>query len=750
MRNLSRLILGVSALLLTVLLLLQKVATFDLWFHLRAGEWLLAGGGFPERDPFAFTADQPWMNLSWAYQIPLALLHRCAGLTGLTIYNALLILAAFTIVGWEGRRGRIGLDLIAFLIALATLASVHRVLIRPEQVSLLFLALAVVFASRALAGSRRALWSFPPLLLLWVNAEALFPLGLGVLGAAGLEALRRIRRPEPSGIALRMWFLVGFVSIGATLLNPYGPAGASFPLQLFEMLRSTTHLAGQAIIELRAPFDPLFPFAMMLPFYALGVLLLAVMVLRLRRINLFHLILVIAFGFLACRSVRNIPLFALTSLFVMLQLLGGRRPRKLPALVGAGAVLLRFACGAGLLLIGAGVVSGGYYEKLGMTRSFGLGIDERLFPTDTAARLAASAPDLIMNDQAMGHYLIWSLRPTTRVFICGRTEVYSQGRVRQLQACLTRAEFFDRYAEQAGAKTALIGHRPEYLGPLLIGLARHPRWRAIDFDNAGVLFARVAPDSADLPGLTTGQLPDSLIIPPPERRSSAAAWFHGPGDGAAEIHLNRGLLLLKVGYSEGAAYEALQATRAAPWIPDAYNLLGAALIRAGRLERAREALKACLDLDDGYVEATRNLATVEMHLGNAQAAEIYLRRVKDLTPRDITILLPLGKALASQGIFDEAERLLKSARAAFPQDTEPLLELGHLRYRQARYREASRYYLDAANLGVAYQGFLSAALSLAADSAMIEAEDYFMRARAAAPNEASRAQLDSLRARALR
>ena len=110
----------------------------------------------------------------------------------------------------------------------------------------------------------------------------------------------------------------------------------------------------------------------------------------------------------------------------------------------------------------------------------------------------------------------------------------------------------------------------------------------------------------------------------------------------------------------------------------------------------------------------------------------------------------LKKKLAAQGIFDEAERLLKSARAAFPQDTEPLLELGHLRYRQARYREASRYYLDAANLGVAYQGFLSAALSLAADSAMIEAEDYFMRARAAAPNEASRAQLDSLRARALR
>lgn len=744
MRKIPCLLLGVCALGLALLLLVQKMATFDLWFHLRAGEWLLAGGGFPESDPFTFTADQRWMNLSWAYQIPLTLLYRAAGLTGLTIYHGLLMLAAWLLIGWEGRRQRVGFDAIAALIALAALASAHRVLIRPEQVSLLFLAISLLLAARALAGSRRALWCFPPLMALWVNTEALFPLGIGVLGAAGLEALRRRR-----GIAPRTWFLVGFVTLGAMLLNPYGWAGASFPLKLFEMLRSATDVAGRAIIELRTPFDPIFPFVMMLPFYTMGALLLGVLIWRVRRINLFHLILVLAFGFLACKSVRNIPLFAVTSLFVILQLLGDRRPRDWPRWSVVGAGLLRIGLSAAMVLLALGVVSSAYYVELGLTRAFGLGIDERLFPVETTAHLAEAPPELIMNDQAMGHYLIYRLRPTTRVYLCGRTEVYSQERVRQLQAGLARAELFDRYAEEAGVTTALIGHRPQYLAPLLIGLARHPRWHPIDYDNAGVVFQRAVPDADAVPTLITEPLPDSLIIPPPAERSLREAWLGGPGNGEAEIRFNRGLALLQLGYPEGSAAEALHAVQAAPWIPDAYNLLGAALIRSGHLARAREALNACLALDGRYVEATRNLASIEMHVGNAQAAEVLLRRVKDLTPRDITILLPLGKALAQQCIFDEAERMLRSARAAFPQDAAPLLELGRLRYRQQRYREASRYYLDAANLGATYQGFLSAALSLAADSAMVEAEEYFTRARRAAPDEAARTHLDSLRTGAL-
>ncbi|MBD3237545.1 MAG: hypothetical protein GF330_12635, partial [Candidatus Eisenbacteria bacterium] len=173
-----------AAAAVTLLPLFHKVCSYDVWFHLRAGEWLLAGGGFPAEDPFSFTANARWINLSWLFQIPLALAHRVGAAAGITVLNAILLLGMMALIIRRALRAGVALESAILLVALATLASAQRLLVRPESLSLLFLVLAIWLAEGALRGRTRRLWAFPALQLLWVNSEALFPLGLGVLGAA--------------------------------------------------------------------------------------------------------------------------------------------------------------------------------------------------------------------------------------------------------------------------------------------------------------------------------------------------------------------------------------------------------------------------------------------------------------------------------------------------------------------------------------------------------------------------------------
>lgn len=730
MRNLSKHLLLASAGAVVCLLLIHKIASHDVWFHLKAGEWLLSGGGFPEQDPFSFTSNERWINLNWAFQVPLALAHRLGGLGAITIMNALIIAAAMALIAREGMRSGVAPETAVVLIALAALASSHRLLVRPESVSLLFLAVALILAEAALAGRTRLLWGFPLIQVLWVNTEALFPIGLGVLGAAGIEAAwrsatrhsegrrdkagpgkgdgwssrrrdqradqragrkadkeadqkgvgKRARKARPNGLAaaggeiLHTWLPVGVVSVVACFLNPYGLQGVLLPLRFLRIMGDATNVAGQPVLELRSPFDPLVPVATMLPFFVCAAVILAVVCFRVRRLGPFRLILFVVFGYLALTSVRNIPLFALVGSFVAMKMLArvpmpGPGPRQAGAGVqrtgtrmrsgheGVWLTWVRLGLAGLFIFIAAGTASSGLYHALGLRRQFGLGLNPGMFPAETVECLASSSPARIMNDHALGHFLIWRLWPQTRVFLDGRSEVYDERQLRRLQACSIRVDLFDRFAEQAGIATALIGHRPAYLWPLLAGLAAHPQWEIAAHDDAAVLFTRrvdvaaidtaaeseaqTAPAPAPAARTTPAPVPPAADAPPPEfplwkatdmpkarKRSFLACWFDPSGRDQAEAHMARALMFLQVNDPEQAAAQALAAARAAPWIPDAYNHLGAALIRAGRLADARIALLECLSIAPDYTEAVMNLRGVELALQKEMKAPASLGKGK--------------------------------------------------------------------------------------------------------------------------
>ncbi len=87
MEGLIVVLLGSAALLLGF----EVVFDTDIWWHVRSGEWILAARRVPWLDPFTFaSADRPWIDLHWGFQVAVALAHRLAGVPGILILAAMV------------------------------------------------------------------------------------------------------------------------------------------------------------------------------------------------------------------------------------------------------------------------------------------------------------------------------------------------------------------------------------------------------------------------------------------------------------------------------------------------------------------------------------------------------------------------------------------------------------------------------------------------------------------------------------
>src|SRR5690349_1734497 len=55
----------------------------DVWWHLASGRWIVANRGVPRLDPFSFaSADRPWIDLHWGFQVLLWMVYRAGGVAG--------------------------------------------------------------------------------------------------------------------------------------------------------------------------------------------------------------------------------------------------------------------------------------------------------------------------------------------------------------------------------------------------------------------------------------------------------------------------------------------------------------------------------------------------------------------------------------------------------------------------------------------------------------------------------------------
>src|SRR5207253_5651732 len=83
-----------GVLCLPVFAAVRPVLDADIWWHLRAGQWMVEHGQVTATDPFStYGADRPWIAYSWLFEVGVYLLHQWLGLAGVIVYRVLLAVA---------------------------------------------------------------------------------------------------------------------------------------------------------------------------------------------------------------------------------------------------------------------------------------------------------------------------------------------------------------------------------------------------------------------------------------------------------------------------------------------------------------------------------------------------------------------------------------------------------------------------------------------------------------------------------
>ena len=160
----------------------QELFDGDVWWHLRAGQWILENRKVPILDPFTFTsADRPWIDLQWLFEVILALAYAAGGVRGMILMAAGAGTTAL-MVGLTARNRRWPSWVVGacWLPALAVMSA--RLVPRPEILS--FLAMAVYLSVLLRTDDHPTLaWLLPVVQILWVNSHALFVLGTIIMSA---------------------------------------------------------------------------------------------------------------------------------------------------------------------------------------------------------------------------------------------------------------------------------------------------------------------------------------------------------------------------------------------------------------------------------------------------------------------------------------------------------------------------------------------------------------------------------------
>lgn len=217
---------------LTFLLGVFPVKDTDLWWHLKAGDMIRQAGWVPSVDTLTFgAAGHRWVDLHWIFQLLISFGFERGGVAGLNVAKCGITCLAVGLLVTSGRREwPTWATLSAWVLPLLVLSG--RMYVRPETLTLLYMAADVAILAR---WSRRPWLAFglPVVQVAWVNTQGLFVFGPFLVGVALLDAATRRGAFAPDR---RRWWRTALIASGLTglacVLNPYGLAGAVYPIEL--------------------------------------------------------------------------------------------------------------------------------------------------------------------------------------------------------------------------------------------------------------------------------------------------------------------------------------------------------------------------------------------------------------------------------------------------------------------------------------------------------------------------------------
>ncbi len=456
--------------------------------HLRLGRWMLEHRALLRVDNFSFTkGGQSFLPFEWGSEVVYAAAHAVGGLAAVAVLAGLVLALTYALLARFLLRHGVE-PLLAYLTAIAAvvLGAGHWVA-RPHLFTMLF---AIVLLAMLEDPTPRARWWYLPLFAVWANLHGGFVYGLVLIGLYLAGDLIELWISGDPAWRIRARHHAKALAIGAVAvcLNANGFALVRHVLEFFGHT-----LILQATQEFHSP-----DFQTLNGKVFLAVLLVLVVGLALarRRPSAPHLLVFLANVWFAMHSQRNVELFALTALPLMVMHLDGgwrrvpglERPRRafeqeyqarhrgVPAAVFALQMIV-LACLGGRL---------GSWEII--TDHF----DRRAFPVDAVEHARAAHLDgRLFTEFVWGGYVLYAW-PEQRVFMDGGTDHYGEQLVREHLGMTTLDPGWRDILARWDISVALLppGSR------LRAELDREPGWRTWYADSTAAILVRDAGPTA--------------------------------------------------------------------------------------------------------------------------------------------------------------------------------------------------------------------------------------------------------------
>jgi tetratricopeptide (TPR) repeat protein len=498
---------------LIVSLTLFPMAENDIWFHLKAGEWILAHKAVPRVEEFSYTAaGREYIVHEWLSAVFFALVHNVGGVP-LLILSRILFLGLLGFILLKTMRD----CAVSWPIATAVTGFVvftlgFRAITRPHIIGWVFMALLIYLFLRARLelSSLRLLILVPLLEVLWVNCHGSFLLGPLVAGtflaeeilAALLSTERRWKRS--------LWFaaVVGAMVL-AFFVNPYGTKMFIYPFGV-----AGSELYAKTVYEWMPVYAPMvrttWTFYLWM-FWGILFLFLAYarLVVSLRPSAgpqqksakpaaspfthglVAGVLVFLGLLYLSVRMSRNIDFYLIATAPFLAMFLEALAPaaRLKPAPARALAASLCVVLIAGSLFIGLKGYPFGPHSR----RSVGLGIPETI-PVDATRCLKEHGfKGRILTDYSNGSYVLYHLYPDAKVGMDSR-DVYGEELYKEWQSAWigeSLADYLAKYDVNAVLFTYLKFLAPQkVLESFFKSIEKLAAWHLVYFDDAFCLFLK--------------------------------------------------------------------------------------------------------------------------------------------------------------------------------------------------------------------------------------------------------------------
>lgn len=500
-------------LLLLAVIFWQPVhlTTSDLGRHLTNGREVFSHPELLTSNFYSYTEPgRPFVNHHWLAGWCYYSLFQLGGFPLLTVFNIVLVLAAFLLAFKLARRSA-GFWLSACLSLPVILIMSERVEIRPEIFSYFFIFLLWNWLEAARrSGNYRRLWRIPVLMIFWANTHIYFFAGLilvAIYAAAlfGEKLLAWLAVPaDPddaswrTGIRLsfrnsRPFWLAFLGSVFAALANPNTWRGLAYPFRILE--NYGYEIAENKSVRFLQHINISTNYEIFWVLLAISALSLIVASRRLRK-NLVGMLSLIFFSLLGLFAVRNIALFGLAFLVAAAMNFSaldswpfwsrfkalGRRLLAVPAIPGSLLSLLAVSLILYILLSPFG-------QNRFLKTGHGWGVDEagtgsaRFFKDN-----GLSGP--IFNNYDIGSALIFWLGDQEKVFVDNRPEAYGEEFFSGIYRPLQQDEkAWQKFREAYGFRAIYFAYTDStpWGRQFISARLADPEWALVYFDSSALI-----------------------------------------------------------------------------------------------------------------------------------------------------------------------------------------------------------------------------------------------------------------------